>query len=112
MTVSLGVGAPIRVQTIKTGPIVICTGHLTAGEVIKLIVNRRMGIHNNRRRHNVAENNFVIVWNIIRVKRPYGVGEFIKKKLEDVPKVLDPNNAALHKLFHKFPSRDTEPKDA
>ncbi|GFU65668.1 hypothetical protein TNCV_635911 [Trichonephila clavipes] len=29
-----------------------CTGHLTAGEAIKLIVNRMMGIHNNQRRHN------------------------------------------------------------
>ena len=58
--------------------------------------------------NNVAEASFVIAWNIARAKRPYGEGEFIKKNLEDVLKVLDPNNAALHKVVSQIPiSRHT-----
>ncbi|GFV74840.1 hypothetical protein TNCV_1040781 [Trichonephila clavipes] len=54
MTASMDVGTPARAQTINNGPMATFTGHLTAaGEAIKLIVNRRMGIHNNRRRHKV-----------------------------------------------------------
>src|ERR1700755_1278609 len=52
--------------------------------------------------NNVAEASFVIAWNIARAKRPYGEGEFIKKNLEDVLKVLDPNNAALHKVVSQI----------
>ncbi|GFT26247.1 hypothetical protein TNCV_3336281 [Trichonephila clavipes] len=51
MTASMGVGTPARAQTINNGPMATCTGHLTVGEAIKLIMNRRMRIHNNRRRH-------------------------------------------------------------
>lgn len=58
--------------------------------------------------NNMAEASFVIAWNIARAKRPYGEGEFIKKNLEDVLKVLDPNNAALHKVVSQIPiSRHT-----
>lgn len=58
--------------------------------------------------NNVTEAGFVISWNIARAKRPYGEGEFIKKNLEDVLKVLDPNNVALQKVFSQIPiSRHT-----
>jgi hypothetical protein len=58
--------------------------------------------------NNVPEASFVIVWNIARAKRLYGEGEFIKTNLEDVLKVLDPNNAALHKVVSQIPiSRHT-----
>lgn len=58
--------------------------------------------------NNVAEASFVIAWNIARAKRPYGEGEFIKNNLEDVLKVLDPNNAALLKVVSQIPiSRHT-----
>lgn len=58
--------------------------------------------------NNVDEASFVIAWNIARAKRPYGEGEFIKKNLEDVLKILDPNNAALHKVVSQIPiSRHT-----
>ncbi|XP_035206882.1 protein ZBED8-like [Stegodyphus dumicola] len=41
-------------------------------------------------------------------KRPYREGEFMKKTLEDILKVLDPNNAALHKDVSQIPiSRHT-----
>ncbi|GFV83262.1 hypothetical protein TNCV_1899881 [Trichonephila clavipes] len=58
MTASMGVGTPARTQTINNGPMATCTGHLTAGEAIKLIMNRRMGIHNNRRRHTGVSSKF------------------------------------------------------
>lgn len=58
--------------------------------------------------NNVAEASFVIAWNITHAKRPYGEGEFIKTNLEDVLKVLDPNNAALHEVVLQIPiSRHT-----
>ena len=53
--------------------------------------------------NNMFEASFVIAWNIARAKHPYGEGEFILKKLEDVLKVLDPNNAALHKVVSQTP---------
>ncbi|GFV49861.1 hypothetical protein TNCV_1391431 [Trichonephila clavipes] len=76
MAASLNVVTP-RFHTINNGHMATCTGHFTAGEAIKfsqsmgvssqqsktstchtageaikLIMNRRMGIHNNQRRHN------------------------------------------------------------
>jgi len=48
--------------------------------------------------NNVAEASFVIAWNIARAKRLYGEGGCIKKIVEDIFKVLDPNDAALHKV--------------
>lgn len=53
--------------------------------------------------NNVAAASFVIARNIARAKRPYGEEEFIKKNLEDVVKVLDPNNAALHEVVSNIP---------
>lgn len=46
---------------------------------------------------------FLIAWNIARAKRPYGEGEFIKRNLEEVVKVLDPDNTKLHKLIAQVP---------
>ena len=58
--------------------------------------------------NNVDEAGFVIACNIACAKRPYGEGEFIKTNLEDVLKVSDPNNAALHKVVSQIPiSRHT-----
>ena len=65
------------------------------------------------RANNVDEASFVIVWTIACAKRLYGGGEFIKTNLEDVLKGLD--HIIMQKctmLFRKFPSRDTQPKDA
>ncbi|GFW72826.1 hypothetical protein TNCV_1266691 [Trichonephila clavipes] len=36
----MGVGTLARAQTINTGPMATCTGHLTAGEAIKFSENR------------------------------------------------------------------------
>jgi len=59
--------------------------------------------------NNVVEASFVITWNIACAKRTYAEGEFIfKKNLEDVPKVLDSNDVALHKVVSQIPiSRHT-----
>ncbi|GFX17066.1 hypothetical protein TNCV_4265921 [Trichonephila clavipes] len=40
MTASMSVGTPARAQTINNGPMVTCTGRLTAGEAIKFSENR------------------------------------------------------------------------
>ncbi|GFY01926.1 hypothetical protein TNCV_4796481 [Trichonephila clavipes] len=54
MATRLAVSTP-RVQTINKGPMATCTGHFIAGETIKLIVKRKMGIHNNRRCHSTDD---------------------------------------------------------
>ena len=53
--------------------------------------------------NNVPEASFVIAWNNARAKRLHGEGEFIKTNLEDLLKVLDPNNASLHKVVLQIP---------
>ena len=45
------------------------------------------------------EANFLIAWNIARFKRPYGEAEFIKKNVEEIVKILEPDNRKLHKLI-------------
>lgn len=51
----------------------------------------------------VTEASFLVAWNIARFKRPYGEGEFIKKNMEEVIKILDPGNVKLHKLISQIP---------
>lgn len=56
----------------------------------------------------VVEASFAISWNIARAKYPYKAGDFVKKNMEDVIRILEPNNASLLKSVTQIPiSRHT-----
>ena len=56
----------------------------------------------------LKEASYLLAWNIARAKRSYGEGEFIKKNLEDVIKILDPENKKLQRSIAQVPiSRHT-----
>lgn len=55
-----------------------------------------------------TEASYAIAWNIARAKRPYSDGDFIKKNIEEVISILDPNNSRLRRLITQIPmSRHT-----
>jgi hypothetical protein len=56
----------------------------------------------------LAEASFIVSWNIARAKRPYVEGDFLKKNLCNVIKVLDPDNSTLiHRISNLPLSRHT-----
>ena len=50
-----------------------------------------------------TEASYAIAWNIARAKRPYSDGDFIKKNIEEVISILDPNNSRLRRLITQIP---------
>ena len=42
---------------------------------------------------------YQIAWNIARAKKPYNVGDFVKKCISDVVEILSPENNKLKKIL-------------
>lgn len=62
----------------------------------------------NNQANTAVEASFAISWNIARAKYPYTAGDFVKKNMEDVIRILEPNNTSLLKLVTQIPiSRHT-----
>lgn len=51
-------------------------------------LHKQQGFLSSRENDRANEASFLIAWNIARAKRPYGEGEFIKRNMEEVVKVL------------------------
>ena len=45
---------------------------------------------------------YVIAWNIVKSKRPYTDGEFIKESILQVAFILDPSNKKLQRLISQM----------